>query len=87
MEAGRKVVVRVLGHPMSAAILEEYGAKIAETVRPELAPDQLAITDLSVAVGSWPEHIGWLRPDGVPRCTPTTPGRFGPFTWTMRTRG
>lgn len=73
MDAGRQVALRVLQHPKASQILAAYGARLRDRVPTELAPDQIAVTDLALAVGSWPERSGWLRPEGVPPLDPGDP--------------
>lgn len=73
MGVARSVVVRMLEHPNAAQILNEFASTIQEMAVPEFAPDQLAITDLALAVGSWPDKTGWLRPDDVPPLHPDDP--------------
>jgi hypothetical protein len=73
MDSGRAVALRILQHPMAADILERYGPPIRDRVPEELAPDQFTVTDLGLAVGTWPELTGWLRPEGVPALLPGDP--------------
>jgi hypothetical protein len=79
MGAARSAVVRILQHPNAAQILEEFAPAIRDMAGPELAPDQLAITDLALAVGSWPHRTGWLRPDAVPALHPEDPTSVWPL--------
>lgn len=79
MEAGRSVVMRILEHPRARDILDEFARAIQSLAVPELAPDQIAITDFSLAVGSWPERTGWLRPDDVLPVDPAEPAPAWPL--------
>ncbi len=60
------MALRILRHLQATDVLQRHKEDLQDRVRVELAPDQFAVTDLALAVASWPERAGWLRPEGVP---------------------
>jgi hypothetical protein len=72
-KAGRKVALKIVQDPRTADVLLDRGPAFRDLVPLEFAPDQFGVTDLALAVGSWPGSSGWLRLEGVPAVQPGDP--------------
>lgn len=72
-QAGRRAAEHWVAHPKTHGIIEANNAALACLVLTDIAPNQLAVTDLALAAASWPGSALWWRPTG-PEVGPWTSG-------------